>query len=225
MKKLLVIIIFFISFQLFSQPKIFIEGKDIFNWGNVEIGKMPVKTKIKIYNKGNDNLIITEAKPNCSCTTINLDKYNIPPKSFATLDVNINIHSDGPAEKYVTIRSNDPKDGLKNIILRANVIGHLTLSEKIINFRNASIGKEIIYHLKLKNNTNKPIKIIDLKIEPNSVSTNLNKNQILAAKKQIDVTVTYKPVSNTYMNGLILIVTDDKEVGDFGLSILGTPVQ
>jgi hypothetical protein len=225
MLNILKLTIFLLTANLFAQPIIKIEGNGKYNWGNVEIGKMPVKTKIKIFNNGNKDLIISEAKQNCSCTTISLDKTTVKPKDYATLDVKVDIHSDGAAEKYVTIKSNDPTNPSKVITLNANVIGHLSFSEKVVNFRNATTGRESTYHLKLKNNTTKPIKILDIKIDPNTVTSSLKKGQVLAPKKEIDVTISYKPTGNAYMNGAILLKTDDKEVGDFGLTVLGTPIK
>ena len=204
-----------------SQPKLEIEGGDVYNWGKLIKSKSPFTAKLKITNKGDKTLKIIETRPNCSCTKASMDKNEIKPNGHAFLHLTLTPTEDGDMEKYVTIISNDTKMPDRNLILRALVTGHLMISDRVILYNDMIVGKESSHTLKLTNTTEKTITITDILFQPTNLNISLKKDTKIAAGKEISFTVKYAPLSANGFNGYLIIRTDDKEVENLGCSILG----
>jgi uncharacterized protein DUF1573 len=97
-----------LSFQLFSQPQLkFTDAKK--NFGFIKKGEQ-VKLLYTFTNVGNQPLIITDAKAECSCTKIIFPKEPIQAGKSATIEV---LFDTSPTydrqDRTVKIISNDTK--------------------------------------------------------------------------------------------------------------------
>jgi hypothetical protein len=220
--KILVGLIVFLSYSIvFSQPKLVIDGGDTYDWGKINPKGAPLTARIKIFNKGNQTLNISEVKPGCGCTTAPLDKNVIKPNDFATLNVTLNVHNDGAVTKTISIKSNDMKNPKKTLFIKADIMNSISVSQKYISFSNLMNGKESVATVKIKNNTNKPVKIIDIKVDPAKIKINLKKNSILPANKEFILEVSYIPNNSINFNGNINIQTNNKDVKNINISVWG----
>lgn len=221
MKKLL-LLLSLLSFSIaYTQPQILIEGNDVYDWGKVNPKGKPLTAKVKIYNKGNEVLIISEVKPGCGCTTAPLDKNNIEPNGFATLSITLNINNDGPVTKSIRISSNDPKTPTKNLLLKADIFKPISVFPKYLNFGDLVIAKETIANIQIKNNTNKIITIKDIIKDPTVLVLNIKKNDKINANATLNLLVKYTPDKKANLNGKLVLKTDNKEMDNIEISIFG----
>src|SRR6056300_1776529 len=95
MKKLVLtsIALLLVASMAYAQPKIEVIGGNKHDWGKVSPKDSPLKTKVKIKNTGNEQLVITNVKPSCGCTTAPLDKDKLKPGEVATVNVTFNVGS------------------------------------------------------------------------------------------------------------------------------------
>ena len=97
---------------LFAQPSLkFSDSKQ--NFGFVKQGKI-VNLEFSFTNTGNQPLLITETKVECSCTTIEKPGQPIPPGQKGIIKVEFNTTSVyDRQDRMVEIISNDPKSPTK----------------------------------------------------------------------------------------------------------------
>ena len=208
-------------FLLFSQ-RIQFEDKDFYDWGKINFdASSPLKAKIKVYNKGNKVLKITKIEPSCSCTKAIIDKTEIKPNKYATIDITLTAKKAEHIEKSITVFSNDQIQPQKTFNLKADLIGKLSLSQNFIIFSDLIVGKEFSEKLILKNNTDSSITITDISIQPSNLKVSIKKFTTLKPKQELQFTVSYFPEIVSNFNGYVIFYTNDNSIKDFGLSILG----
>lgn len=224
MKNLIIAVIsLFLLVQLtsYSQPKIQIQGNDTYDWGKIDPKGVSLKAKVKIYNKGTDTLKISKVKPGCGCTTAPLDKNNIEPNGFATLNITLNVSNDGPVHKSIRITSNDPISPNKNLVLKADIVRPIGLSQRYIGFNSLEIGKEATSEVVIKNNTKKDIKIRDIILNPKDLKVNINKNSKIPANKELTLEVKITPNNSSNISGKITLKTDNKDMESIDILVWG----
>ncbi len=97
-----------LSFQLFAQPQLkFTDSKK--NFGFVKKGEQ-VKILYPFTNTGNQPLIISDAKVECSCTKVIFPKEPVQAGKYGTIEV---LFDTTPTydrqDRMVEVISNDPK--------------------------------------------------------------------------------------------------------------------
>ncbi|MCX6156307.1 MAG: DUF1573 domain-containing protein [Candidatus Kapabacteria bacterium] len=192
--------------------KIEIDGGDTYNWGKVKPEKLPLKAIIKIFNRGNDTLKIGEVKPGCGCTTAPLDKKDIEPGGFASLNVTINVNNDGKITKSITIHSNDPHNESKILMLEAEITRALARYPQFLSFQPVDLNKQASAEMTLKNNSDVSITIKDVKVEPEGATTNLKHNDVIAPGADYKVKVSYTPTKFGGFTCKLNFKTDHPEV-------------
>jgi hypothetical protein len=122
MKRISVILILlFCLASGFAQPAIkFSDSKK--NFGMVKQGKV-IQMEFSFTNTGNQPLIITETKVECSCTTVEKPDQPVPPGQNGIIKVEFNTQSVyDRQDRIVEIISNDPKSPakirFKGVVLR-----------------------------------------------------------------------------------------------------------
>ncbi|MFA6570967.1 MAG: DUF1573 domain-containing protein [Bacteroidota bacterium] len=220
--KILSIVLIFLGYAFaYAQPQIVIQGNDVYDWGKINPKNKPLTAKVKIYNKGNKTLRIGEVKPDCGCTTAPLDKNVIEPNKYATLSISLKSEGKGQMKKSIKITSNDPNTPIKNLILKADVFHPISFSRKSIILDNLTLNKESAIKVVITNNTNKNIIIKNVITEPKGLITNINKNTVLAANKELTMEVKYTPKKSLKFTGKITLKTNDKNIGDAIITVIG----
>lgn len=173
---------------LMAQPKLEFEGGRIFDWGNVKPKDSPLKTKIKLYNTGNELLKITKVTPGCGCTTSKLDKDEILPGDSTFIELTLAIKDNASKlTKSVTFQTNVPGTEKYVYMLKANVVTGYRLNPQNINFFNCEQGKEAISKVNFENTSDKDMTIDSITVEPNYMTTNLKKGMVIKAGETITV--------------------------------------
>lgn len=227
MNKIFGLIIAFVGLSLMatSQPKFDIEGGFTYDWGKVKASPAPLKAKIKFFNKGNDTLIINEVKPGCGCTTAPLDKSRIEPNGFATLDVTLNAGSyDGDVTKSINIKTNDPEKANSTLMIKAFVWKPVSLLPRYFAFNKMFVSEETSTNVVLTNNTDKPIKITAVTIEPQTMKVNVKVGDIIESKKSLPVEAKVTPAEVGRFNATVTITTDNIEVEPIAITGFGNIV-
>lgn len=207
-----VLFAFFVA-SAFAQPKIDIDGGFTYDWGKIKPSDSPLKAKIKILNRGNEILKISEVKPGCGCTTAPLDKNDIEPNGFATLDVTLNVGSNtGDVAKSITIKCNDPEKGTTSLMLKANVFVPVTIFPRYLSFNKLYANEETIAKVILTNNIDKPIKFTKITSEPAELAINIKEGLVLKPKESLPIEAKINPSQPGRLAAKITIETDNKEM-------------
>jgi len=107
MKKLLLLLIFAIGFQAFSQQKqakIEFKQQEI-DYGQIDKNSDGTKT-FEFTNTGDAPLIINRVKSSCGCTVPSKPTQPIMPGKSDKIVVKYNTHRVGPFRKTITVYSN-----------------------------------------------------------------------------------------------------------------------
>lgn len=228
------LITFFAGFIFsYAQPKLVIEGNDMYDWGNVKPEQKTLHAGVKLWNKGDKPLEIKKVKPGCGCTTDSLEEKIVAPGKFTTLHVNLNISNyQGNTVKSVRISSNDPEKPEQNLLLKCNVIVPLAATPKYFGFNRLVIGEESTTKAVLTNNTAKPIKITNFTLKnsddqknSNELKHNLRKNTIIEPKANLTIEMRCKPKAIGRVQSTLSINTDSKEIPSIDLPIWGSIVD
>jgi hypothetical protein len=198
-------------FISFAQPKLEIVGGDTYDWNTVTPEQSPLSAKIKLKNTGNQILFISNVRPTCGCTIVNLENNEIQPGAETTLNVKLNFSTmPGQLVKTVFILSNDPKNPTTNLYLKAKVHVDLELSPApYFLFDDMQVGKEANSKVRLINHTNKKIVFSDITMKPESVSVNLSKELVLKPEEGYDIIIHVKPEKRGYLGCQLTMKTSN----------------
>jgi hypothetical protein len=144
---LLVVAALAFAMPLFAQPKL--QVAKAHDWGRVipkaNVGEQPkVTAEVPFENVGTEPLIMTEVRPSCGCTSAPLDKDTLAPGATTVLRVSLNLpQQNGPIEKWITIRTNEPDNyNVHLLALRADIQRPIQLSQAYFAFNSVVLGKE-----------------------------------------------------------------------------------
>ena len=194
--------------SVFAQPKLEIVGGDTYSWGKVKPTSVPLKTKIKIKNSGNQTLKVSDVKVGCGCTGTILDNKVIEPGKVSTMEVSLNIQGiNGETTKTITISSNDEKTPSKVLKLHANVLDPFKLSQSYILLSDLKVGKESSGEIVMENNSGKDIKITDVSITNNSIVTNVTKKTVIKNGQKFKLQAKATPSKGGYFTSTISMTT------------------
>ncbi len=202
-------------------PKFEFVGGNNYDWGKINKNDGPLKAKIQIKNTGNEDLKIHSVKPACGCTTAPISKDVIKPGETADIDVTLNISKEsGKVSKSINITTNDPNNDKVNYLLKCDVFVPLTLFPKALNFSNIEAGKEGVAKIILTNNTDRKIKILDVKNELGDLKLNIKSGTVLNPKENFAIEAKYLTKQAGSINSKVTIITDSEEV-EMSFVVLG----
>lgn len=229
MYKVIIISVFlFIFAQLntYAAPAIEIECGGEYNWGTVKTPQKPLEAKIKIFNKGTDTLKIITIRPGCGCTVPNLDKKNIEPGGFGTLDVGLDVSNyEGDVQKAMTLHTNVPGREQVSLGLRVNIYKPLSVFPRFLNYNQMFVGETSVSKLTIKNNSDKPIKFSDIETTPFTIDHNLKDGTVIAPKGEFVLEAKYTPKVAESMNGKIRVNTSDPDQPIMDISVWGISIE
>jgi len=146
-----------------AQPHLEVERT--IDWGTVVPDVPPGETAkitkdVTLKNTGNEMLRISEVRPSCGCTSAPLDQDSLEPGESTTMRVTLNLPlSNGTVTKYLTIRSNDRDDPVKQLTLKADLQRPLQLSSSFIPFNQGQVGKPVLGAMTLSSFTDKDVHV------------------------------------------------------------------
>lgn len=225
MKKFIlsVLSVLMIASVAYAQPKLEIVGGNSYDWGKVGPKDSPLKTKVKLKNVGNEQLIITNVKPSCGCTTAPLDKDKLAPGEVATIDVSFNVGSRaGVNSKTIRISSNDPNSSTTIFRLSADVQKEITLNPAYFAFNQMEVGKEESSKITIKNTGKKTLTLSNITKSPADLRLNISGNKSLKPGESFDLVAKVTPTAPGYMNCWVKIKTNSVDEPEISISGYGS---
>lgn len=211
---------------LSAQPKLEIENGNEYNWGKVKPDNSPLKAKVKIYNNGNAELVITNVRPGCGCTTAPLDKYKIPPGDFANLDITLNVSSNtGSVIKSILIESNDSERKSFHYYLKAIIDRAIEVNPQFLAYNELYSGKEASAKTILKNTTANNIIITGIEVQPATLKTNLKVNDIIPSNGELALEAILTPTSTGMNNIKVTLKTNCPDAPTIEISGWGKAIE
>lgn len=197
----------------FSGPKLEIIGGSTYDWGKVKYSDNPLEAKIKLKNVGDEQLIISDVKPGCGCTTAPLDKDKLKPGETATMDVKLKVSKRaGNITKSISITTNDPAQQRTILYIKADVEMSLEIGPtQYFTFKDMTVGVEQDATLTIKNASNKDIRLFDIDSKPENMKVNLTNNTVIKPGKEVSITAKVVPDKKGYFNCTLLMKTTDPD--------------
>ncbi|MFC2130040.1 DUF1573 domain-containing protein [Bacteroidota bacterium] len=174
------LVIIFSFLALISKPKMVFDCGKTYDWGTVMQKDSPLKADIKLYNKGDDTLLIKRVKPMCGCTTAPLSKKVVPPGDSAVLKVTLNVgHYEGQIQKRIAIISNlHSAETFLN--LSANVYMPIKLfPNNYLNFGQMYVSFETVNKVVINNLSDHDINITELVFKPEDLIINMSVGDVI----------------------------------------------
>jgi hypothetical protein len=106
--------------QLDNGPVISVD-KDVHDYGEIEKGGEPY-CEFTITNKGNEPLIISNAKGSCGCTVPEWSREPILPGESTVMKVKYDTKRVGPINKSVTVSTNAVNEPTKVLRIKGKVL-------------------------------------------------------------------------------------------------------
>ena len=229
MKKVLALIfMIFISgaIAMQAQPKLEIVGGDTYDWGEVSPDDSPLKTKVRLKNVGNKELIIEQVRPGCGCTTAPLNTDRLGPGQFATLDVEFKVSNyTNQVHKTISIRTNDPENRVSIYHLKAYVVRPISTFPNFINMTNSVVGEKNSGKIVLRNSTEKPITIKKITHDVDGMKLNIDEGAVIPAKGQLAVQATIVPEKQGRIKGIVRMMTDSEKAPTIEFRIYGNAIS
>ena len=139
--------------------------EDFFDFGKIE-QQVTVEHIFKFKNTGDADLRIDHLKSSCSCTAALISSKVIPPGENGEIKVAFSSKSfQGKVKRTVLVFSNDPDSGKYTLNIKANVQAFLEANPKYIDFGSLKNGETVSRGFAVKNLTNEPVTIKEVKID------------------------------------------------------------
>lgn len=136
------LLFFFCNSFIFCEPEILIE-KTLIDLGKIYVHEEKL-TEIVFKNIGDENLKITEIIEDCECTTLSIEKKELPPNTEGTIKINFEAGEElGETIEEIYIHTNDSKNPEINIHVRAIIIPFASVNPERIIFENLKQGEKI----------------------------------------------------------------------------------
>ncbi|MCX7880179.1 MAG: DUF1573 domain-containing protein [Ignavibacteria bacterium] len=212
------------SLVLNSAPKLRFDCGDTYDWGKVRNTEEPLKAKIRLYNDGDDTLIIYSVRPGCGCTAAPLDKNAIEPKGYATMDVSLYLpNASGPVTKSITITSNDPNKKEAYLFLKAEYVPPIRIfPDSKVMISNIMVGDTGTYKIVIRNTTDEKILIREPFFDPEKVVwANIKHNQELKPNEDFVIEIKVAPDNVGNFSGRVTFKTTYPTVPRINIPIFG----
>jgi hypothetical protein len=204
-----------------SRARLEVECGDTQDWGKVRPEQTPLNAKIKLFNRGEDTLIISKVKVGCGCTAAPLDRDSIEPGGYATLDVTLNPgQTPKVVHKIIELYTNDPNNEKFVLHLKCEIVTALTFfPNKFLGFGQITLDKESSYNIVITNTTNQDVFFKEIRFEPADMIVNIKENDSIKANNEFVLVAKLKPHRLGDINCKVSFKTTDPETAK--VEILG----
>lgn len=181
-----------------------------------------VHGKVMVKNVGDRDLIISELRPSCGCTTPKMEKDTIGPGEEVPMNVGLNLPTiNGELNKTVSITSNDSSATVRVLHIHATVQRPVQLSSSFIPFNKGVVGDSIIGALQISVFGTEPVTIEAQPMTSNLVLKSPAKST-LKPGESMEVVVIYVPSKAGVFSVQLMVRTSSKGYESFDLRGYGT---
>ena len=203
-----------------SQPKIEFPEGTTYDFGTIYKGQA-VTHHFELKNSGKDTLLITGVSAGCGCTAALVASSRIPPDSSTELKVTFSSGAfSGAVQKTVAVGTNDPGTPNTTIYIKSTVIQILQFDPGALSF---NVRADSLYEstVKVKNLSDKPIRILSVEPRFNGLEVKVNKNLIKAGESvELFASLRAKGGSEGYTGGDVILKTDFKPQPEHFLRVM-----
>ncbi len=209
---------------LLAFPRIAVPETD-YDFGTVEEGK-PAVHIFKIYNHGEDTLVIQRVRSSCGCTAVLLSEKQIPPGGEAKVQVTFNTSGRGGQKfhKTVTIESNDPKTPKLVLHIRGFVQAVPKpkgwIQPGFINLDTLAVGDTWRGTVYLKSTGEKPLVIREM-VATSGVQIEPWTQDTVPPGDSVEIHFSVIPVMPGRFEGVLVVKTNDPTVPQKFLRLAG----
>jgi hypothetical protein len=223
LKYSVILIFLFSNICLFSEPTLFFPKGTTIDWGIVKPKDHPLNAEIELRNTGTDTLVITHVQPTCGCTNAPLTKNVLAPGEKTSMIITLSISSyQGPIQKSIRVFSNDPKNSVLELTLKADIRRDIFVSpSSFISFTDIRVGETSSQTITLNNKSDMDVIVNIGSISPSDVRVNLKDGQIIKKNDSYPLTITFSPNEVGVLKGKILLLTNNPDYPDVPIFLFG----
>ena len=195
-----------IAFFAAGAPRIEVD-EPIFEFGSVERGTCVEHTFV-LRNAGTKPLIIEDVIPSCGCAITTLSSTVIEPQEQIEALVSLDLASrEGPQEKVVLIRSNDPQQPHIRLTMVGTATSRVAPAAKQIDFDRISADNMVSEVLDIRATDDLTFDVVDIQTSLNNISADV---EVVTPGKHYRLAVTLQPpLSHGPFRGWVNLLTDD----------------
>ena len=137
-----------------AAPKLIV-NPELYDFGMVETGNK-INTLFTVINTGDANLVVSDIKADCGCTTFVTGARNIPPGGRMEIDATFDATGYvGKVSRTISLVTNDRQQPRKNLIIQGLLLekigGELVVTPHSLNTGRMTTGESIKYTYELRN--------------------------------------------------------------------------
>ena len=183
----------------------FVYDSRVHDFGTIEEKAGRVSHTFTFTNKGRKPVAITDVQAWCGCTSADFTKQAVMPGGQGRVTVTYNPYNrPGKFSKEVVVMLNDGREYTR-IWVKGDVRGYLHpvaedhpyaygeglyMNFAVLPFPNLPVGRPHAFHLRLANDTDRPMKI-DLTRQPDNTVLKLPRRLTLKSRERTTVRVSY----------------------------------
>jgi hypothetical protein len=219
----LIILFAITTVNLIAEPTLFFPKGTTIDWGIVKPKDHPLNAEIELKNTGSDTLVITHVQPTCGCTNAPLTKNILAPGESTSMIITLSISSyQGEIQKSIRIFSNDPKNSVLELTLKANIKRDIFVTpSSFVSFTDIRVGETSNQTLTLNNNSDMDVIVNIGSISPANIRLNLKDGQIIKKKESYPLVITFSPSEVGVLKGKILLLTNNPDYPDVPIFLFG----
>jgi hypothetical protein len=206
-----------------AQPKLEIVGGSTFDWGVIRTFDT-LSATLTIKNTGTEELVVSEIKPECGCTTAPLSKDRIPAGDSALLSIKFDPgqYNIGETRKMITLMSNSAGNPKEVLVVKATFIRPLQPSAFSVQMPAMVVGKPSTATVKLRNTIDKPVMVTSIG-GTNGIATGIRSAFSVKPGEEFDLKVTVTPDKTQlgYYYAQLQVKTDHPDEPAFVLNFYG----
>lgn len=231
MKKMLFSILFSLAMVAAAQaetgPKISFNN-EVYDFGEVEKGQK-VQYNFEFKNSGDAELVISEVKPSCGCTTAEMAKKNFAPGESGTIPITFDsTRFSGNIQKTVTVVSNDSTNPRKQIKLKGRIIQEVAMTPNYLTLVNIKRSENIERSIDISSERLDRLEVTEL----TSTVPFLKLETVRKDDKNVSVKVTFAgtdiPADQPTHTGFISFKTNAKSQAEAKINVyikVANPIQ
>lgn len=215
------VILLFLVFgsSVVAQPKIQFPGGTSYDFGNIYRGEGVAHTFL-VKNAGKDTLVISGVSTSCGCTAALVSSPRLAPDSSTQVKVTFSSSGYlGVTHKTVTITSNDTTAPVSTITITSNVRLILEAQPYNIFFASAKVDSLAETSVKLKNVTDKPVRILSTRRLMDGLELEIVGKKFLNPGDSTQLKAEFKPTQEGTKFGNAIVVTDFKPQSEVVLNV------
>ncbi len=216
---LAVIHLFFNAAILDAQPRLEVDGGNIFNLGTLS-GELDIITfNVILSNTGTDTLKIHEVKPKCGCMTSPLKNNTIEPGGKTKLEITLRITKDnGQYDKDILFITNMPEPHF-NLTVKSEITSNLNIKPAFLYIKSSENDSISFGDIEISNNTMHNMTLYDFETKPGEITINKIGRTVLKPNESMIIKAKLSKKSG-FSHGFLHFKTDNWQTPNVQIRVI-----